>query len=105
MWIGSTPDHRRILVVVGLALLGGMLPAVVVAHEPTEGKREYLADNHHQFYSPGIWPGGIPAPSWVQTNVNSALNGDWDNTNVTRSPFFSLPVAGATEIATIYWAT
>ena len=44
-------------------------------------------------------------PGWLQSNVNAGLNADWDSVNTTRSPFFSLPATGATEIATIWWAT
>lgn len=85
------------------AVLVAALPALALGHSPTEGKREYSADNHQQFYSPGTRV--VSVPSWLQTNVNSALNGDWDSSNESRSPYFSLPAGGATEIATVYWAT
>lgn len=88
--------------IIASAVLVAALPALAHGHSPTEGKREYSADNHHQFYSPGTRV--VSVPSWLQTNVNSALNGDWDTSNESRSPYFSLPAGGATEIATVYWA-
>lgn len=84
-------------------LLAGALPATAAAHSPTEGKAEYTTDNHHQIYAYGTRSGSV-APSWLKTNVDSAMNGDWDSANTTRSPYFSLP-SGAAEIASAYWNT
>jgi hypothetical protein len=103
----STPvvAHRRRRFLVGLgvvAIVAAALPAAVAAHLPTQGKREYAPDNHHQMYEFGTRV--VAPPSWLQMNVNNALNGDWDSANTTRSPYFSL-LSGPGEIATIYWAT
>lgn len=86
-----------------VVLVASVFPAAVAAHSPTQGKREYTADNHLQSYAPGTRV--IAPPGWLQTNVNAALTTDWASRNTTRSPSFSLPVSGATEIATVYWAT
>ncbi len=92
-----------ILAALAAVQLAWALPATTAAHSPTEGKAEYSTDNHHQIYAYGTRSGSV-APSWLQTNVNAALNGDWDSANTTRSPYFSLP-GGAAEIASVYWNT
>ena len=95
-----------IAVACGVSILAGAFPGEVAGHSPTEGKREYLADNHLQWYHFTTPSWAQTPPSWLQTNVNSALLNDWDVSNVTRSPFFALyNNVGMPELAAVHWGT
>jgi hypothetical protein len=106
------PAHTKARLL--LSLFVGYALAIVagqstLAHLPTEGKREYLGDNHAQYYqfSSGSRDGGQTsspqAPTWLQSNVEAA-DSDFEDLNNSRAPGFVPYIGGPFEVGTIWWA-